>query len=122
MRVTISDVLNAQEMIGFLAQSKNLPVRASFNILKLTKQMQKEMADYNEQRIALCKKYGELDEKKGQYEFLDKKKQEAFEKEFGELLLIELELSCAPIELDDLENVGLSPLDLSKIENFINIL
>ena len=70
-----------------------------------------------EQRMALIKKYGEKDEKG---DISVKEKMQEFMEELNEFLKEEVELSFIPLDLNDVEDLKLSPLDIANLDIFLD--
>lgn len=124
MNVKLNALINAREGFDALLDL-DLPIKTSYRITKIAKEVQSEYEIYEEKRNALVKKYGgEVEERSGEkVEKVFKVLPENMEKfitEHNELASIEVELNFDPINLTDLgENVKIKPKYLYMLENFI---
>ena len=100
---------------------KELPIAISYKLAKFVKQMSEELTIVEEQRIMLVKKYSgnpEVDET-GEDFNVKPDKEEQFRKEFGDLLMQEVEIDFEPIALSSLGEITLPPIDLAKLDKII---
>ena len=96
--------------------SQDMPVLQAYRMTKLAKSADKELKVVEDLRIGLVKKYGETNEQ-GNVEV--KGRMSEFITEFNELLSEEVEISFIPINIDDLGDIKLSPVDLMNIDMFL---
>jgi hypothetical protein len=97
--------------------SQDMSIKQAYRMSKLAKCADIDMKEIETQRMALVKKYGEKDEK-GNITVTEKMQE--FMNEFNELLNEEIEVSFIPIDLNDLSDVKLSPIDIANIEIFLD--
>lgn len=97
--------------------SQDMPVKQAYRMSKLAKSANVEMKEMEEQRLILVRKYGEKDEK-GNLNV--REKMEEFVGEFNELLNEEIEISFIPIDLNDIKDIKLSPMDIANLEIFLD--
>ena len=83
----------------------SLPIKTASQLKKVLTFSQDAMKEYDKDRIAVCEKYGKLNPKTNDYEFVnddgehDPAKFEAFQKEGEDLLQKELEFPVQPFSL-----------------------
>lgn len=97
--------------------SKEMPIKQAYRMTKLAKLFDNELKTLEEQRILLVKKHGEKN-KDGNMEVTTNI--EAFNAELNELLKEEVEISYIPINLNEVGQLAISPIELSNIEMFID--
>ena len=117
MKTTLKKIVNAKDVFVKLSQ-KTLPVKESYNIAKLIRAVDAELAVYNSERMKLFKKYGELIEDGKKYRVLPEN-EELFYKELNELLEQEVELAVKPVCL--MSDLFISAQELLAIEDFIEV-
>ncbi|QKJ99935.1 MAG: hypothetical protein HND40_10370 [Ignavibacteriota bacterium] len=119
MQLTLKQILESVDSLGKLL-NKELPVKTAYRLGRLSKAIQSELDQFNLTRNNLIKKYGK--EKDGQYQIDpdDKTALEKFNKEIEELLDVEIKIdSYEPIPINELDDIKLSAIDMSKLEIFI---
>jgi len=104
---------------------KEIPIKTSYKLSKLTKKIIDEYSIYEENRMKLINKYAEKDvdnniiiNKKDNSTTMIGENKINFNKEFTELINIEMELEFEKIKLDDLGEISISPRDLLYL-NFL---
>jgi hypothetical protein len=111
----ITEGLN--ELLG-----KEIPVKPAYWFGKLAKKIQKEVVEFEENRMKLVNKYAIKDDngqpvaENGKYQFNN---QEEFQAEFKELVETDIEIDFNPISLDLLGDVKLSPVVMIGLEKFL---
>jgi len=115
MKVTLKQIKDSQQTLNkVLAQP--LSVQTAYRIRKLAKPLKEELANIEEVRFDLIKKFGEKIKKTGSYQ-VPVKKINDFMKEFNEFLETETDLGDVElIKLVDLENMKLSVNELISFE------
>ena len=94
--------------------SQDIPVKTSFKLTKWIKTLNPEYESFEESRKKLFEKYGTKNIE-GNLE-IKPEKAVIFNKEFKELLKIEVDVKLDKIKLEDLgEKIEISPLDLSNL-------
>jgi hypothetical protein len=108
-----------REITGSLSKvlSQDLPIKQAYRMSKMAKAINSELKEFNEMREKLIRKYGERDE---QGNISVKEKANEFNEEFQPLLEEEIELSLIPIDLNEIQNVKLSPIDIANLEPFLD--
>ena len=116
MKTTLNQLLNCRGSLAKLAQ-KDVPIRVAFRLSKLIKMVEKELVSFEEMRAKLLAKYeippgGKIE---------DQEKQEKFNKEFIELLNMEVELDFEPVLLSELGTgeINLSTFDIAVLVPFL---
>ena len=115
IKTNLKSILNAREAAKKLSQQE-LPVKESYRIAKLIKAMDAELVIYNESRIRLCERYGELAENKREYKIL---KGAEFNNELGSLLDMEVSLDVPKVMLP--ASLCITPSDVISLSDFIEI-
>jgi len=118
MKIKLSEILNSKDSIGKLLE-RELPIRISFRLTKLIKELDPELQIIEKHRIKLVEKYGKKNEENGNTEVSGDSVAD-FSKEFNTLLEEELDIDYEPIPISSLENISLSPFDVLRLEKFIN--
>lgn len=125
IEVQVKDIVNSAEIFSALSQKK-LNMRMAYQLAKIIKEVQKEFELFQETRMKLIYEYAERNED-GQLKVdennnftIPKEKIQNFQKELNELLEMQVELQINKINLDELEDIEFTPMDLIKIEKFIN--
>jgi len=123
--IKISDLLNSTDALSKLAKI-NLKARPAFYASKLIKAADAEIQEFNDTRLNLIKKYGEKDENgelitddKGNCKIMPDSVS-TFQQELKELIDVEIELNVDKIKIEDIENIELTPEDMTILEKFIN--
>lgn len=106
---------------------KEIPIKTSYKLSKLTKKLIDEHSIYEENRMKLINKYAEKDadnniiiNKKDNSTTMIGENKINFNKEFTELINIEMELEFEKIKLDDLGEISISPRDLLYLNFLFN--
>ncbi len=112
MKLTLAE-LKALEipLTNFLKEK--LPLKASYRLSKVLKQISSELGDLEQERQKLIRQYGEVDTEAGEISIKEEAKLNQFRLEFSELLKEEVELNFEPIALDDLGSVELTLADMT---------
>lgn len=102
---------------------KDLPVKSGIKLRRLLKLFIDEMKVVNDQRIAVFKKH-EIPIKDNRYDLAvlgtrDRDAQEAFEKDYTDLMDSEIELNWEPIKSEELGDISISPKCLTMLDDFI---
>lgn len=116
MKTTIAKLVNLSPALKRLS-AEPLPVKTSYALAKMIKKVQSELEIYDSERIKLCEKYGSKN-KQGSYD-IEESKMQAFNSDYKELLLQEVESDFEPITLPD--NITISASDLLALEEFIKL-
>ncbi|WP_042682535.1 hypothetical protein [Anaerosalibacter massiliensis] len=124
MKLTNQDLLNSIPTLRELSKEQ-LPIKVSYVISKNIKNIEEELVVYEEERQKLLKQYAELDKEgkpkindKGHY-VIKNEKQADFNKGVLELLDIETDVNISKINLNALEGLKISPLELTSIDFMI---
>jgi len=117
MIVTLEEILNASEGLKKIL-SADLPIKLAYRLGKYVKILNKELTNYEERRMDLIKKYGEPNDNGSEYKIKPENADKVM-KDMMELHSIEVDLDVIPIKLSEIENVKLSPIDISNLDKFI---
>jgi len=110
MKVKLGQLIGVLEsgLLQKLVNDEFLPIATAWRFKRLWKAVLPELDEYNKTRMELLAKYGTLNEKTNQFEFLgkdgkrDSKKDAAFNTELGSLLGMDIELAgVLPFTIDD---------------------
>lgn len=115
MKSKLSEVLDMKEPLGRLSMEK-LPLKVAFKLSKVIKAIDEHLTDINTQRENLFKDLAieGKDDQEGQL-VIPPENVDEFNKQWGELLGVEVELNLIPIAFDDLPDVQLSSQDMLKL-------
>ena len=123
MKITNQVLLNSIPTLQKLSKEQ-LPIKVSYTISKNIKAIEEELKIYEEERRKLIKKYAELDKEgkpkvndNGNY-VIKQENQLDFNKEVLELMSIETDINISKINLNVLEGLKVSPLEISSV-NFM---
>ncbi len=124
MKLTNRELIESLPGLRNLSQ-KQLPIKFSYAIAKNSKAIEKELSIYEGERQKLVKKYAELDkegnpkvDKQGNY-VIKKKSVLDWQIYVKELLDIEVDLNIHKVNLNALEGLKISPLELVAIDFMI---
>ena len=115
IKTNLKSILNAREAAKKLSQQE-LPVKESYRVAKLIKAMNAEITIYDEARIRLCERYGELAENKREYKIL---KRAEFNRELGSLLDMDVSFDVQKVILP--ATLCITPTDIISLSDFIEI-
>lgn len=98
----------------------------AINLAKINKKLLEEAEIADEQHLALVKQYAQLDEKgevvaddKGTWKPKDDAAQKEFEAKLKEFNAVEFEVPGALLRVEDIMAAGVSPLDLSFLDEWL---
>lgn len=124
MKIKNEVLLNSVQVLRKL-NAAELPVKLSYKLAKNIKNIEKELALYEEEKQKLIAKYGEKDEAgkikqndDGTINILDTEK---WNNDIKELLAIETDISIEKINIDELgkSDFKITPADLGLIDYLI---
>lgn len=122
MKFKVLQIFSAKDALIKLSQ-ESLPIKASFRIAKFIDAIKPTLTVVDKQRNDLILKYGqEIEDENGQkiFSIRDEESIQKFSEEFNEVLEEEVEISdFKPVTLNDIENVKMTPLEVSVLEPFI---
>ena len=114
MKIQLAKVVNSVQVFQKLTQQE-LPVKVSFRLLSLIKQLDEKLKAFEDSRVTLIKKYGENLEDGG-FKVKDENL-EVFQSDLNELLTEEIELDFVSIDINSLpDSISLSMAELGQIE------
>lgn len=113
----ILDLLNAREPLSKLA-SQSVNAIVAFRLAKIIRQVDAELAKFDELRSDLIKKYGVVDQSTGQVS-ITKEHIDIINRELNPVLLETVEIKFNPINLSQLESVNLSAAEMLMLEPFV---
>jgi len=121
IKIQLGELRNIAEGLNEIL-TKELPIKPAYWFGKLGKKVHKELAEFEENRVKLIKKYASKDDKgefivkDNKYEFEDK---EAFNSEFIELAGTEIEIDFNPISIEQLGDAKITPVIMMALEKFM---
>jgi hypothetical protein len=115
MKVTLAEIKALEIPLTAFLKEK-LPLKASYRLSKVLKQISSELADLESERQKLIREYGDVDETNNEIAIKDEAKLIQFRIEFTELLKEEIELNYDPISLSELgDNIQLTLADMTYL-------
>lgn len=124
MKLKLIKLLNAQEGLQALANTKGLSSVVAYRIAKNVKALDEELNTYEETRKKLVEEKANKDEegkpiiKDDKYDLTNKALKEV-NKELNALLEEEVDIDIKELSLIDIDKAGLSALELSSIDFMI---
>ena len=126
INVKIADLLNSTETLQKLSQ-KDFKAKLAWQIARLLKAAEAEIANFNETRMNLIKKYGEKDEQgelitddkgncKIEPQFLNE-----FTTELNDLISEKVEINANKIKMELLGDIDFTPSDMVILEPFVDM-
>ena len=129
--VSLHRLINSNASLGVLIGCE-MPIRQSFLLGKLVRNVSSEIEQYEASRKALCEKYASksadgkprmvdaegkevAEGQPGRYD-IPKEKMADFDKEHQELLTTEVSLSGARLKLNDLAGVKIAPAHMMNLD------
>lgn len=109
MKTTLGDLVAIRSDLNKLFEC-DIPIQTSWTLSKFIRQLESQYNDFETNRIKIVKKYIPEGAKKVPEDKLDE-----FRDELQKLLDVELEIEVEPITIEDLGNVNISPIALSKM-------
>jgi hypothetical protein len=118
MKLTLEKIFNALPVINELMKTK-ISIKASFKLSLLFKDLRQYYRMIEEKRQILLKELKKLETDKGG-KVIHPEKVHELDKKFRDMLQLEIEFKPKfLIELNDLEEVKLTPEEVALIEDFI---
>lgn len=124
IKIKLSALLDSTAILQKLVNT-DLKAKLAWQVARLIKAVDKEIADFNDARMKLIQKYGEKDEndklitdESGNCKIPDNFISQ-FSAELNELINTEVEISGNKIRIDELENVNFTPGEINNLEAFI---
>lgn len=115
MQITLSELKSIETPLSKLMEQK-LPLKTSFKLSKVLKQIANELQALEEARQKLIRQYGEVEEETQSITIKDEAKLLQFQKEFSDFLKEEVELAFEPISIDLLgEDCNLSVSEVTLL-------
>lgn len=126
IETTVSSLITIKPVLQQLANT-SLPARDSFMVLRMLKTIDKEYETIEDTQRKMLEAYGERDEMgnyipDGQGGLMIKADSaQAFAEEMDQLLKTTVVLEFNPIKIDLLDKLNLTPNQLLKMEEFIEV-
>lgn len=123
MNIKLDNLANILEGMNILLQ-KELPIKISYKLSRLNKILSDEYQQFEESRKKLIDKYGNKDSDgnlitQDDLVQFSEENRALFINEFSDLLDIDVHINFDPININELEDIKISPLDLLKLDSFI---
>ena len=109
MKITMARVLSIREELDSLFM-KDMPVKTAWKISKFIRRVESEYNDFEKNRMKILDKY--VDKEVGKVP--DDKQQELME-EMEDLLDVEVEIEVDTVDISELGDISLPPLDMAKM-------
>ncbi len=113
------DLLEVKPTLEVLLKSNKLPIKTAFKISKKTMQLEQEYNLIEQSRLRLIDKYGVSETDGGKK--IPEDKTSLFIGDFDKILEEEFSFERVEIPIEDLEGIGLSPLNLIHLEKLFLI-
>lgn len=107
------DIIKSKEALDRLF-TERLPIKVSFNLRKSLRKLNTILKDFEDTRVSLIEKLGEIDASNGNY-IVNKENIPEFNKEMDSLLESDIETEFNKISVNDLGDIKISPLDLEVL-------
>jgi uncharacterized HAD superfamily protein len=123
MNIKLGNLNNILEGMNIFLQ-KELPIKISYKLSRLNKILIEEYQQFEESRKKLIDKYGSKDSDgnlitQDDLVQFNEENRVLFINEFSDLLDIDIHINFEPININELEDIKISPLDLLKLDSFI---
>lgn len=117
----LHQIVNAQAALAGFVNNRNLPLKASYAIMKLAKAFETELQLWTQKQQELLQKHEAVpvEGKPGTHD-IPEKNQAAFTRDIEEVLELEISAEFQPVPLKP-EYTGISPADLVFLEPFITM-
>ena len=122
--IKLETLINGAESLRALSQ-KPLKARCAYAVSKILKAAETEMANFNEARMNLIRKYGEKDEndelvtdENGNAHVIPENIEE-FTKELNDVLDSDVDINANKVRIDDLDDVKFTPTEMVQLDEFI---
>ena len=106
----------ANNLIDYLSEDNNIkfPIKVIFYLQKNKNELFRLAQEIEQQRIEIAKKYGSLEEEKGQYNIPPEKIKDASE-EIMELFNLTQEVKIYKIKIEDFGDIKLTPKEMESL-------
>ena len=112
---------NTGDLGAFYRFNQNpLPIKTSMRMRAIIRKVDEIVNDFNDARLELCKRFGTLNEETQNYDF-EGKQGEAFNSEYADLMLSEIEIPGSRIPISQLlSSTVITPNDALALEWLID--
>lgn len=122
MKLTLSSIVIAEDVLNKLADKKGLKAKTSFALAMNIKALREPIHAFENVKNDLVRKYGE---KEGEGEDIyvvnkDSKNFNKFVEEYNSLMETETDVKIKKIKIDELDDTGLSPNEFIAISFMID--
>ena len=118
MKIKIREIYNCRNALAKLANAQ-MPISLSYKFARMLKSLNDEYAIIEDQRIELVKKHGE-EINGNEHQIKTDEQKENFIKDFDVLLDNEIDLEFEKINIEEMENINISPQELSILSFIFN--
>lgn len=119
IKVKLADIVNSSNGLSNILK-KELPIKAAYWLSRLMSKLDSEIKQFNLNRDNLIKKYGkETEHGEIRVDPDDKVNFEKFQKEFNDLVDIEIEVDINKIPLSLFGDVNVSAMELFFLDKFV---
>lgn len=119
-------LINAENALSHLGNAKGLSSVTAYRISKNIKTIFEEIKSYNDTRTKICIEYADKDNdgkpviKNNRY-CISRENEIKLNEELSKLLNEDADINIKKVTLEDIDKVGLSPLELDSIEFMIDL-
>ncbi len=113
IKTTMNDILNSVQIFRNISETP-MNIKSAYKIVKVMKAIEKEQEIFLEAQQKLIEKYSKKDKIAIDEQFIDK-----YNEEMKVFLKTEVELAVEPIEIEDIENIEITPAQVYLIDDFI---
>lgn len=130
MQIKVGALLNSKEVLYILGNTKGLSAHIAYRIYRNVELINKELEIYEKTRIKLLESLAKKDDdgkpiikKSDSQEFYDLPDEnlKKFNESMFELINESVDLDLKKISLDDIDTIGLTPLQISLIEFILEV-
>jgi hypothetical protein len=118
MKIKINEIYNCRNALAKLANAQ-MPISMSYKFARLLKSLNDEYAIIEDQRINLVKQHGE-EVNSNEHQIKTDEQKEAFIKDFEVLLQNEIDVEFEKLNIEEMENINISPQELSILSFIFN--
>ena len=108
MQIKLKEIVNSEKAIKELIKIK-FPIKTSYRIKRLFDKIQPDLDTFREKNLELFKKYGTHDSEKDIYLLDIPENIPTFNKEFSELVDLDVNLDFEKIKIDELSETEVEP-------------
>lgn len=118
IKLTVKDIVDGRQALEKLYVC-DLPVLISFSLAKNLKKINEICTSFDQIKMKLFDKYGEIDEKDKNMKRIKDEHIDKYNEEMTTLFKEEIELDLDLISIKDLTNIKMTPMDLVYLEKLV---